>query len=216
MSFKLLTLQFLFGNRAMVPEVVRYLPWETRHETEKREERPKGRLLVPSAPQVSLAELLVGLEAIGYDVVDACYQPRVNKETTGQTFVQQLHMVRYYFARPDEERTASFHTKHPGLREELAQFCERYFWTAQAYLNPYVPKDGAVVPGVYHVSVNMVSPTPLWVGGKQELRWPIDANGHKVRFAPDGAGNLVLQQPQPLQPEHRLMLEGTNVVLLTP
>lgn len=199
---RFLALQFRFTNRSLLPRCVRYIPWETKAETQDRQERAAGELYLPSTPAVELSEFMAGLEDAGYAVVDACYQPRV-----GQGGKNQVHVVRYTFRRPGED-THEPHCpleRQKEMEEELRNLCVTNLWDTQAYLNPFQSAGGVLIPNLWHFSINMTAPQPLYVNGKREMRWERDADGRKIGTA-----------PVPLKASHYLVVEESVVTLLTP
>lgn len=190
---KLVTLQFSFSNRDVVPCGLKQKPRETIEDSVRRHGDGNGEVLIPPTEKCSLSPILGGLEREGYGLVDAHYQQRVDgKDPYGR---RTFHMVRFTFILGASPSFAA--------RNALEEMVSTAFWRVRAYSNPFF-QNGKEIQGESALSINLEARVPLF-----------HANGEPVLARPSGKmGKLLDEKPEPLRAAYTLRFqEGTAVLL---
>ena len=197
-SARLISLKFSFSNSGIVPSSVRCLESETPEEQDERKKRASGILAIRPIQNVSLLKYLDDLEEAGYEMIDAFYQLRLDKDS--RTF----HMVHFIFCQHEHaEISDEFRTRRDTIRADLRGICTQAAWRARAFINPFYSK-GEKVPGQAAISINLEVRTPL-----------LRADGQPVMvWQKDGEGRRLGERPVPLKSDYHLRLTD-NVIKLT-
>lgn len=199
-SVKTVRLQFSFSNQSIVPRRLRQMEPETPKDRACRKGEGQdllaGIMFIDKFENVSLLEFVAQLEAAGYRLVDACYQRRVKDDGS------RYPMVRYMFAKPDQETGPNHWLKQPDVRGPLRQMCEQAMWRVRGYLNRFF-ENGKEVPGAYAMSLNFEARKPLAEpSGKPVCVWQKDAEGNRVG-----------SEPLPIKPSFVLSIQENAVLL---
>ena len=199
---RLVLLQFSFSNPAIIPDIVRRREAETKTGTLERKEKQKissGILAIPPTENVSLLQLVGGLESAGYVLVDGLYQARPNLNKPDQMY----HMVRFIFARREHaEPSDEFMSVRPLVRSALQDICTQAFWRIRAFSNPFY-KDGVEVEDVRALSFNFEARVPRFLpDGRPVVSRRKDENGRKIG------------EPIPLEPTSHLVAKDGSVSLV--
>lgn len=196
---RLVAVQFGFTNSAAIPTAVRRLERETPLEHIARKLRMTGERIIEPTENCSI-EFLGELEAVGFELVDALYQKRVDGQNPNRTY----HMVRFLFARQEfAVPTAEFLRIRDQLRAELWEMVRFAFWRVRAFLNPFYQK-GEEVAGQRALSINLEARIPLY-----------QPNGQPVTARPKDESGKRTGSPQPLKPDFRLVTEEDSIRLVS-
>ena len=201
-SVRLVALQFSFSNINIVPEILQERELDTTADRNERKAREgSGEMVIMSTENSSLVKFLNDLEASGYELVDAFYQPRVHPKNPRILY----SMVRFLFARREYvDLSDEFRKTRDVTYAELRKICEQAMWRVRAYLNPCF-KDNEEVPGQHALSVNLEGRKPLFLpDGQPVVVWQKDEEGNRVGDA-----------PLPLKPDHSLRIVDEVVQLVT-
>ncbi|MCR4278178.1 MAG: hypothetical protein NUV85_04185 [Candidatus Berkelbacteria bacterium] len=148
----------------------------------------------------TLVEFLGELEAVGYELVDAFCQERINPRDSRQ---EVYYMVRFQFAKQGFiSPSDNFSKRANTIRAELQRVCETTLWRVRAYLNPF-KSNSEEIPGQNAVSINLEVRQPLFRPDGQ----PVTARAKDERGKPIG-------DPLPLQPTHYLRVENQTIKLV--
>lgn len=150
-------LQFSVGKRRRFSA---WLPLDTA-ETQAGSDARKttfvpGVVLMEPIPNVSIATLIAQLRALGWSLVDAVEQERVNRNQPGRKY----YAARFIFARerfnmkPDWEKVLD-----EKILPELERLAGECCWRARAFKN-VLQKKGEVVEGKHALSFNFEAPSP--------------------------------------------------------
>ena len=201
---RMLIVQFSFSNGDAVPPSLVQKERELENPTIRKGRPSTGVEFFPPCGNVSGALFINDLDKIGYNLVDAFYQPRVdNKDPFGRRL---YHMVRYVFV--DQAHLGDIHEKflsdRPAILADLRQMLEQASWCVRAYSNPFF-QNGKAVPGERTISVNLNVRIPLQEPDGQP----------KVVWIKDDKGDRIGDAPEPMRPEWILRI-GENALELVP
>ncbi|MCD4705697.1 hypothetical protein K8R61_01305 [bacterium] len=193
-SVPLVTLQFSFSNRNIIPKIIKKISNEKQEERVERKKMKNGIQVINPTPNVSLLIFVKQLKEAGYELVDAIYQERINGNANSN-----YHMVKFIFSRHECAKPSENFQKYSA---ELDKICRQALWRVRACLNPFY-KEGEEIEGKNFVSINMEVRTPI-VSSKGELiqKWEKDEKGKKVG-----------EKPLPLFPDYFLSVKGEEIKL---
>lgn len=180
-SIRLVTLQFSFTNRDVVPSCIKQLSHETQEEAVARKVMPTpSQSVIQPTEDASLVGLPSMLEQAGYELVDAFYKPRIDQKS-GRTY----HMVRFVFAHHDHVNISDeFKRVRNTIRVALNDVCTQAMWRVRSFVNPFF-KNGTRSEGQNVLSLNFEARKPLFLpNGQPVVVWQRDTGGERVGEAP--------------------------------
>ncbi len=195
---RMVAIQLSFTSSAAIPAAVRQLERETALEHVARKLQTTGKLVIEPTENCSL-DFLGELEAVGFELVDALYQRRVDHKDPNRTY----HMVRFLFA---QHRFAApsteFKLVRDSIRAELREMLRVAFWRVRAFLNPFY-QNGKEIAGQRALSINLEARVPLY-----------QPDGQPVTARPKDESGKRTGSPQPLTSDFRLAVVGDTIRLL--
>jgi len=193
---RMVTIQFSFSNREVVPAVIRQRNRETPFEYVARHLRTAGKRVVEPTENVYLEKFLTELEAAGFELVDAFYQCRPKGENLDRTY----YMARFLFARRAfAVPSAEFALVRDSIRTELQEMLHTAFWRVRAFLNPFYQNGKEVAER--SLSINLEHRVPLYHSNGSPVTARRKENGKKIG------------DPQPLLPDFLLTVWGGDLLL---
>jgi hypothetical protein len=178
-SVKTLYLQFSFSNENAVPRWLPLKEEETPAEAELRQKRmakATGKCVIEPVAGCSIETLPDEITEAGFTLVDAYYQPRIDKINPRKRFF----VARYVFIRTEEVARNELDELSWKILADLHDLCLLAFWRARAYKNPYF-KDEQLVDGIFAASINVDTRKPRFnSAGELIMEWERDANKNKV------------------------------------
>jgi hypothetical protein len=195
---RMITIQFSFTNPDAIPTTVKQLERETVLEHVARKLQATGERVIEPTENCSL-EFLGELGAVGFELVDALYQKRVDGGDPNRTY----HMVRFLFSRNEFASVSEpFALVRDNVRVELRKMLSAAFWRVRAFLNPFY-QNGEEIAGQRALSINLEVRVPLY-----------QPDGQPVTARPKDASGKRVGTPQPLTPDFRLAVVGDTIRLL--
>ncbi len=197
-SARIVALQFRFSNPNALPKYVKQLPEETRESQINRKSNPTGAVVVESAANTSLAQLLLDLEYFGYEMINAVSFLRSElRDPAGKS---KYSIVRYSFVPREHVRISDeFRTLRVEAIGDLRGICEGALWAAEVYSNPFGLDEETLSVGQRMVSINLAGRRPIVPVWKR-----------------DGEGNRLGEAPALLQPDYSLRLDSEAGPVLIP
>ena len=182
-NIPMINLQFSFNNPEVIPVLVGHRSNETTEERVVRKSHASGRLMIEPTEKCSIVDTLDGIESVGYELVDAFHQERLDpKDPTGR---RRYHAVRFQFARQEVAQVSEeFKVIRDQVRYELQDICGNAHWRVRAFLNPFY-QNGEEVQGKNAVSINFEARNPFFhPNGEPVLVWRKDERGNRLGNAP--------------------------------
>ena len=182
-NIPMINLQFSFNNPEVIPVLVGHRSNETTEERVVRKSHASGRLMIEPTEKCSIVDTLDGIESVGYELVDAFHQERIDpKDPTGR---RRYHTVRFQFARSETAQISDeFKAIRDQIRNEFQDICEVAQWRVRAFLNPFY-RNGEEVQGKNAVSINFEARNPLFhPNGEPVLVWRKDERGNRLGNCP--------------------------------
>lgn len=192
-----IALQFSFSNSNVIPVGIRNLKRETGDERQDRKNHCTGMQVLQPTLNCDLANLPADLESVGYELVGAHCQERIDaKGRIGKYWMVRFIFVQRQFVVPFDE----FRKVRTIVRSGLQEMCTVAMWRVRIFSNPFF-QNGKEIPGQRAVSINMEVRKPLYhPDGKPVTVWQKDQWGDRIGEA-----------PLPIQPDFRLRLLGGKI-----
>lgn len=166
---RLVSIQFSFSNPKIVPQSVKRLEHETPARRAVRKGRADGTMVIAPTPGVSMGEFVDQLEAAGYELVDALYEPRINTHSRTRENAT-YHMMRFIFARREfVDLSEWFRGVRVAVSADLRKMCGEALWRVRVFSNPF-RKDGEEISGQRALSVNLEVRVPLGLDGQPPIK----------------------------------------------
>ncbi len=197
---RLITVQFSFSNRGIIPTLLKLLERETKAQSAIRKTRASGILQIEPTEKVSITEFPEDLLRNGYVMTDAFYQLR-------QFQAKTYHTVRFTFVRHDyyvvPEIPETFVALLGHTNAEFQKICDLAFWRVRAFKTPFFEND-TPIDGQYAVIVNLEARVPLTEpSGKPVVEWKKDVDGNRI-------GDMAV----PIEPNGYLRVQEGQICLL--
>jgi len=173
---RLVVIQFNGSNPNIVPNSVKDLGIESQGDrTDRVNPTVKGIMTLEPTENCGIGELLYGLEAVGYELVDASSQERNDpKDHTGKRkyFAVRFVLAKHEFAQLSEH----FSHKRDAVRDDLAEMCSGSMWRIRAFDNPFF-QGGKEIEGQRCINVDLHARTPLYKPDGQ----PVLVHGNPIK-----------------------------------
>lgn len=197
---RILLMQFSFTNKSAVPKCIPMMDDELLRESHERKQVISGVQIIPPILNVDVKPFLTPLVSSGYELVDARYQPRVDRRNARKTY----HMIRFVFCRHEYAKvTDQFAVRRDACWAALSEMCTVAMWRVRGYRNPLIV-DGEQVDGECAISLNFEKREPFYDKDDNPVcRWRKDKNNRRIGDA-----------PVPLSPEHYVDFSDGEVRVL--
>jgi hypothetical protein len=192
---KLIVVQFSFAKLNQVPA------WLPEKNPKARTENPaQGVCIVEPMEKVDTTHLLIALNNLGYELVDAFHEQRPNKNGYGT-----YQMCRFVFEKNPEPEKVLAQRLSGTVHKILGGFndlCFLALWRVRAFRNPLF-KNGQIQPDGASVSINLEARVPL-----------VQADGTPVKvWEKDQDGNRLGTEPKPISPLYTLQVTKEAIKL---
>jgi len=196
---RLVVVQVSGHDLGQVRDILRQQPNEAPPPSEERIARVTGQLAIEPTQNCETKGIVTDLGAAGYELVDALYQERLNRENSRSYEIARFIFCQREFVKPF---AAEFTATRPAIFEQLTLLICGSLWRVRVFDNPFFQNNEAV-EGYRALSVNLEARQPL-----------CHKNGQTVTTRPMGENGRRYGQPQPLRAGHRLAIINNHLQLV--